>query len=221
MISEESRYLGMTSEKDQELRIITCNKAVAEYTGHKSIDSLVGKTDYDLCWKEYADIYAAHENDGLKGSNYSIFTITKDYTGKDAVFLDTKIGKKDNTGEITTVLCRSVEIIAPDWRQLFLLITQKSIASPNHFFIGKPKLPQFTKREYEILFYLTLGKKTKTIAAILNRSVRTIERHIENAKTKANCRSTNELIIFALSHDFEKHLPQDALKNLIKKINHT
>lgn len=43
-----------------------------------------------------------------------------------------------------------------------------------------------TKKEFECLYYLSLGKSAKEIAAILSISWRTIEKHLENIRAKYN-----------------------------------
>jgi len=218
MISEKSRIMGMFSQKDLDLKIITCNKAVVEYTGLKSIDNVIGRTDYDLCWHEYAETYVTHEKDGLMGNNYSMITLVKDHTGCEAINLDTKVGKTDDAGNIAGVFCRSIEIINPAWNELLALLTKNSPFDKHHYYIEKSNFSQFSKKESEVLFYLTHGKRPKTIAVILNRSVRTIEHHIEKAKEKSNCKTTGELIVFAIAHGFRENLPRDTLKSLIEKM---
>lgn len=52
----------------------------------------------------------------------------------------------------------------------------------------------FTEREKEIIAQLIRGKSAREIAAILSRSKRTIEHHIENMKLKTNSGSKSDLI---------------------------
>jgi len=43
--------------KDKELNYLGCNRAFAKDVGAESIQQVIGKNDYDLHWKEHADIY--------------------------------------------------------------------------------------------------------------------------------------------------------------------
>ncbi len=52
----------------------------------------------------------------------------------------------------------------------------------------------FSKREEEVLTYLVRGKTAKEIGLLLYISKRTVERHLENIKLKANCKTKSELI---------------------------
>ena len=47
--------------KDKELRFQGCNKIFANVAGLKSPRDLVGKTDYDMPWKEHGDAYRADD----------------------------------------------------------------------------------------------------------------------------------------------------------------
>ncbi len=52
----------------------------------------------------------------------------------------------------------------------------------------------FTKREREILKHIVEGKSSKTIAAVLNISLHTVNTHRKNILIKANCRSPIDLV---------------------------
>jgi len=47
--------------KDKDLRYIGCNTAFAHDSGHSSPDELIGKTDFDMAWKEQAELYRADD----------------------------------------------------------------------------------------------------------------------------------------------------------------
>ncbi len=55
-----------------------------------------------------------------------------------------------------------------------------------------------TNREREVLQYVAKGKKTCEIAAILHRSVKTIEKHRANIKRKLGTKSTSEMRAFGI-----------------------
>lgn len=46
---------GSVYWKDVDGHYLGCNKFVATMAGYDSPDQIIGKTDYDLCWKEFAD----------------------------------------------------------------------------------------------------------------------------------------------------------------------
>jgi DNA-binding CsgD family transcriptional regulator len=218
MISLESRLTGVIAEKDSQLRVISCNDVFLELAGVKSRDEVIGRTDYDFCWTEYASLYAVHEMDALLGNNYSAMIASKDYTGRTAISLHTKIGKKNNEGTIDGIICRAVEIINPHWSELAVQLAKNSPLDQYCYYLGKTTPFQLTSKQNEILFYLVRGKAAKVIAAITGTSTRTVEHHISHIKNKMNCRTQSELISKAITHGFLAMLPRDTVENLVKKI---
>ena len=60
-----------------------------------------------------------------------------------------------------------------------------------------PKLIQLSEREIEVLTWVARGKTSADIADLLTLSKRTVEFHIENARTKLNAGSRTEAVIKA------------------------
>jgi DNA-binding CsgD family transcriptional regulator len=52
-----------------------------------------------------------------------------------------------------------------------------------------------TAREREVLDWLAAGKTNRDIAAILGRSTRTVEKHLERIYQKARCRDTHAAVM--------------------------
>lgn len=219
MIEMADRITGLFSEKNTNLEVTTCNQVFMKYAGVRSEDKILGHTDLDFPWADYADTYRAHEVDALNGNNYSAILPSKDFNGEDLFFLNTKIQKNDSKGSVIGVICRSIEIINPRMTELIKLIEIKSPIKSKRYCtnkeIGTVKL---SKQQKEVLFYLLKGKRTKTIAAIMNLSPRTVEHYIDHIRTKFNCDSKAELISFAISQRFLEFIPSDNMMSLLKKI---
>ena len=47
--------------KDRNLVYLGCNRAFAEDTGFSSPEEVIGKTDFDMPWKEQAELYRADD----------------------------------------------------------------------------------------------------------------------------------------------------------------
>lgn len=73
-----------------------------------------------------------------------------------------------------------------------------------------------TPRQMETLFYLLRGKSGNEIAAILKRSPRTIEKHIEALKLVFNCSKKSELIEKTLDSGCLNYIPKSFIKNIPK-----
>jgi len=53
---------GAVYWKDREGRYLGCNKFVATMAGFATPEEMIGKTDYDLCWHEFADEWRQLDN---------------------------------------------------------------------------------------------------------------------------------------------------------------
>ena len=168
------------SIKDTDLRVTYCNDVFLTYVG-KKIEEVIGRRDQDFCWNQYVNVYRDHELDALGGNHYSIISPGVDCFGKESLFLQTKIQKKDNQGDVIGIICQAMEIL------------DSSLCMPNI---------NLTPREEEILFYLIRGKTARGIAAILGLSMRTIETYLQHIKNKLGCQNKSELIELLLSKGF-------------------
>lgn len=65
----------------------------------------------------------------------------------------------------------------------------------------KTKENPFSKRETEVLNYIINGLSTNEISDKMFISSRTVERHKENMQSKADCKNTISLIIFAIKNN--------------------
>ena len=205
-------------EKDKDWKIITANSAFKELAGAKDIEQIKGLSDYELPWSEYTHLYLPHHIDALAGEIYSSILPVKNYAGDINLYMHTRIGKKDAEGNISSLLNHFVEMADPAWQELNTLLAKKSPVPEQGYYINKSNLFNLTPKESEILFYLTQGKTAKQIARILLRSFRTIESHIARLKAKLHCRTTAELIIFAMTHGFMRMLPKEPVGSLVEKL---
>ena len=53
--------------KDKNSKYLFCNEATAEAAGLDSPRQIIGKTDYDLFWRQYAEIYRDCDRDVMRG----------------------------------------------------------------------------------------------------------------------------------------------------------
>ena len=221
-----SRLTGLFCEKNTDLVITKCNNTYLKYANVKSDNQILGLTDYELPWADNADVYQKHDLDALYGNHYSTIIPQRLLLGTnkistDLLILHTKFQKRDATGKVIGISVRAVEIINQDSTALINLLTRKSPAEKNSFYLGKKHTAiKLSKRQSEILFYLSMRKTNKSIAKILNLSVRTIEYYIEIIKNKYQCRTRWELIDLAIQQGHGQTIPlYESANVLIRKIN--
>lgn len=215
------KLVGVITEKDLNSTIIECNNNILAYAKANSKDDIIGKTDHELPWHEFADLYRAHEEDAIAGKHYSAIMPIKIYNGDIKLFLHTKVSNLDENGKVKSILCRAVEIINPNMYKLAQAISVQTNADEDTLYIGKNTDEyKLSKRQEETLFLLIRGKSAKSIARILNISPRTVEYYIEIIKHKFHCHSKQALIDKVINSDFSKLIPMGQnIENLLKKLN--
>jgi len=208
MIDAKSRLLGLYAKKDVDSVITECDEMFLQYTGAKSKDEIVGHTDFEFVWQEYAPLYRKHELDILSGNEYSAIIPVKDADNNTLLFLHNKIRTLDEKGEVDGLIVRAMEILNPNYHELITSLTKINTQKKPVFALGKKINDiELSVRQKQCLFFLLYGKTAKAIANILKISPRTVETHIDNMKIKFGCRSKSELIDAAINLGFLDVLP--------------
>lgn len=102
---------GCVYWKDQEGVYRGCNREFLDMTGLSSIDEVIGKTDYDLCWHAQAEIL--RENDAAilrSGKPKSLEENVTLADGKQLFYTVVKSPLKDADGSIIGILGTSLDI---------------------------------------------------------------------------------------------------------------
>jgi DNA-binding CsgD family transcriptional regulator len=117
--------------------------------------------------------------------NYEIGKFGKNALSPPQAF---RVENKDETLEIHLMY-------NAETREITLLIEEKSKPSPKML-----EHLNLTKRETEILFYISQGKANKDVAFLCNISSRTVQKHVENIYTKLGVETRNALMVRALDN---------------------
>lgn len=195
--------------------LLHCNTKLLKYTGHKNINNIVGKTDYDLIWENFADIYHKQENDAKSNQVYIALHPGIDTDGRNFVFFNRKYPWKDEHNNIIGIICQSIEIGNPSLIELGSILKQTSLTKLEkiHYIGSKDCSLQLTTREHECLFYILRGKTAKCISRFLGISPRTVEAHIDNIKLKLSCKTKSELIIKAIDAGLMQAIPNSLFNH--------
>jgi PAS domain S-box-containing protein len=102
---------GSVYWKDLDGRFLGCNQFVADMAGLLSPEDVIGKTDYELCWKDKADIYRKNDEDIIKSGREMVITEQVKLANGSTVFLlSTKSPLRDNEGKIIGIIGTSIDI---------------------------------------------------------------------------------------------------------------
>ncbi len=88
-----------------------CNELQAKYAGLRNRYEIVGKSNYDMPWRDHADALNAVNNKVMStGQEYSVEELNVAKNGSEGVFLSKKVPLRDNKGSIVGILGISFDI---------------------------------------------------------------------------------------------------------------
>src|SRR3990167_8458620 len=182
--------------KDKNSKYLFCNEVAAESAGLDSPQQIVGKTDDDLYWRQYAELYRSYDRALLRGTtliNEQVpFTEPKNNVTLLLSSGTILMNKKDFA--IGTV-CHATNITGYS-------ITKNNgykDTEKNIFHLGAHFRNEYlTKREFAVFKYLLSGKSTEEIALILSRSVKTVQAQIKSIINKLQCSHKSEIVPTAI-----------------------
>lgn len=73
---------GLAAYKTIDHQLVHVNQMYLDYIGFKKSSEVEGKTDSDLVWAKYAEIYHQHENDVSQSIVYSTIQPSTDKEGR-------------------------------------------------------------------------------------------------------------------------------------------
>ena len=201
--------------KDKESRYVFANNSIAHFLGLRSGNEIVGRTDFELPWKERQAEFYVDKDRRLFCEQTALSYVQP---AKDQVLLGTKKLYFDKTSrKIYSFGCFQVlgHDFFPSQKILNLAFSgEMQQLFPEHkkvfaIFSGK-FLQKLTRREAQCLLYLIVGKTQNETAQLLNLSERTVETYLTNVRYKLNCEGRSELVRLALKGRFLENFVLEA-----------
>jgi len=184
--------------KDNNSKYLFCNEVAAEAVGLDSPQQIVGKTDDDLYWSQYAELYRSYDRAVLRGNiliNEQVpFTEPKKNV---TLLLSSETILTDKKGSTIGVIAHATDITG------YNITKNNGHIDPekNIFYLGPHFTNEYlTKREFEVFKYLLSGKSAEEIALILSRSAKTIQVQIKNIANKLQCSHKSEIAPMAIKY---------------------
>jgi len=176
--------------KDKNFRYLYCSENMAAAAGLDSPIQIIGKTDYDLCWKKHVELYRRGDIDVLNGGTRINVPEPQPQINKLATILTTKNILKDKHGYSRGIIGSYLDITG------YTLKKNNGNFDKNkyRFYIEEnSKSEYFTKQELQIFKCIILGWDVDKIASKIFRSKKTVESHIAKIKLKLQCSSKNQI----------------------------
>lgn len=190
--------------KDKELRFVQSSENHVQLCGFTSTKEILGKTDYDLVWKDKANFF--REKDLLilnKGLNYiNIMERIQVAYGKEgnkiitrpSDILITKTRLFNRKDECIGIIGSHVDITGYN-----LVKKQDCLDKEGNLLLGQTFGNTYlTNRETSVLKKIVQGYTAKQIGLILNISHRTVEAHTDSIKRKLQCTTKGDIIVTAV-----------------------
>lgn len=202
--------------KDVELNYLGANKNLIHSMGLNDPQQLIGVNDQQLLINEpqLTDFFIQQDLSVLAGKTIEIIH-TLDNDKENRTYFLQKSPLKDNNKQIVGVILLCTPFSAANLLSSLKQIDQKYYAvqkEQTHYVIDENHNPvRLSARELECIFLQIRGKTAKEIAEILGLSKRTIEFYIDNMKSKFGCFNKTELIMAAMSHGYQYHIPKNLL----------
>lgn len=125
--------------KDINLKYLGCNKAFAKDAGKESVEEIIGKDDFQMGWKEQADLYRKDDmiviNTGVSKINYEEEQTTPD--GNKIWLITNKMPLKNNNGEIQGILGTYMDITDQRHKDDKLKTSLEDIKKANQFMVDR------------------------------------------------------------------------------------
>ncbi len=225
----------MYSQRDTKQRYTQISQTLANYLGFDNWQDVIGRTVLDFDHPRIHQFNAKfhQQNRRLVDSNTpSYFFNIQFFCGN---IVKTTINQKvpilSNDNKVLGFESKYSDVSAlyniPGFVRRLNYFSRQANASgavQNHSFqiIDKYSFNNLTEAESAIIFLLSFGLTSRSIALDLNNSVRTVECHLANLKEKLQLHSKEQLVEFAHFSNFNRSIPFKIFfskKNIIRLFN--
>jgi DNA-binding CsgD family transcriptional regulator len=185
-------------------RGVSSNECAVQLNSGGSLDDLIGRSAHEFWEKEAAANMIASDQFVINSQNLHITDDSCDrlYDDKHIPMITFKMPLYQEA-DVVAVFGFTLQIDVNNLTNLaaqLAIIADIGLIQPGQLNKLRPtndeckNLQYYTKRELEVLSYVVYGYPAREIALRMKISKRTVEHHIENIKTKANCKNKYELI---------------------------
>jgi DNA-binding CsgD family transcriptional regulator len=173
-----NKYISIIDKSIEERNndIIKCHKEFCANNDFTDLKKVLQATSEKN--ESYSALYKHHLQTGL---HHWILTLAKPF-------------KRKSNNELEQVICASFDLLIEDSHLEQYEKLQKEIAQLKN----KLVISELTKKEIEILQFLSSGKSEKEIAEAQSRSSHTIKTHLKNIRKKLRLKKNTELVKFAI-----------------------
>ena len=203
--------------KDLNSHYVELSQSIENHLGIK-IKKLVGKSDYETPWEDFAEQYRRCDLQAISTEQSDVFEPLP--LSKNVVLSVRclRLPIYDDTNRVVGVFGQTdVLSMNRNLREALKALNdvdKKRSSAGSHTLYQIDhynKNLQLTQREAECLFLLVRGKTAKEIALFLEISTRTIESYIESIKNKMGVSTRSEIIATAIEQGMLEIIPKQGI----------
>lgn len=172
---------------------IYANEKFVHISGMATLEEIIGKTDYDLAWRDQAKDNEAADREVFAGKTIIKADKTQIRATGFARIIESKCPFRCDRGEIIGLLGNFF-----DCDNRLILETTGSFDEKKHRLYLEFIPEWLSLKEVRVCFYLIHGFSAQRIAEKTGTSVSTVRFHIENIKEKMQCANKNEIVEIAM-----------------------
>lgn len=171
---------------------VYANEPFARIAGLESREAIVGKTDYDLTWKEQAKTLQIRDREILAGKSHIRVEETQTRMNGSSRILVTKTPYRPEK-KIIGILGNFFDC------DDHLILETKGVFDETTRRLYLEFVPEWlSASEVHVCFYIFHGFSADRIAEKMGKSTSTIRYHIENIKTKMQCNNKGQITEVAM-----------------------
>jgi DNA-binding CsgD family transcriptional regulator len=195
--------------KDRDFNYLGCNPENLHAVKINKIDEFIGKTDFDMPWKDIADKFRGEDKQVLKGDTILCVDTLTIADGARSSLIVKKAPLYTQDKKIIGVVGTGFDLNKDNYKAAAMLLTGAGIKIPHLYsYIGSENPDfiyenvKFTKRQAQIISHFLKGHSADLTAKYLGLSRRTIESAIMLLKEKLGCKEKYQIIDKALELGF-------------------
>lgn len=195
--------------KDFKSNYLGCNPENLKAIKMKDINQFIGKSDYDMPWKDQADKFLKQDKLALKGKIHLGVEALTAMDGTQSNFLIKKAPMYDQNKKIIGVIGTGFTLTRNNYKEAALLLTGSNLKISNLYAHISKKNPdfvygdiKFTKRQAQVISHFLKGHSAEKTAEHLGLSRRTVESSIVLLKAKLKSSEKHQIIDKAITLGF-------------------
>ncbi len=188
-------------KRDPDSRFSYVSRQILNWGMFKSLDEIIGKSDFEMPWSNDAEKYIEEDQLSLKGNSQFLLHSLPRQDGTKLLHFCHKTPLYNEKNKIIGIGGIGFEMTLENYKNIFSILAFAGLNISDFNKIVHPKKLEFiyknicfTKRQAQILCFLLRGYSAELTAKELKLSKRTIEFYLTRLRDKLECNNKHDLV---------------------------